>query len=69
MTEYFRAEINGEAQACAKLIAELRNSNWNLSVDQQGYLVVAGQEWDRIEQLAHQHHCQLEALGQYQQAA
>ena len=69
MTDYFRAEINGEAQACAQLIQDLRNSNWNLFVDQQGYLVVAELEWERLDHLAQQYHCQLEALGQYQQAA
>ena len=69
MTEYFRAEINGDAQACAKLINDLRNSNWNLFVDQQGYLVVAESEWNKLDQLAQQYHCQLESLGQYQQAA
>lgn len=69
MTEYFRAEINGDAQACAKLIQNLRNGNWNLFVDQQGYLVVAESEWDKLELLAQEYHCQLEALGQYQQAA
>lgn len=69
MTDYFRAEINGEAQACAQFIQNLRSSNWNLFVDQQGYLVVAEQEWERLEQLAQQYRCQLEALGQYQQAA
>ncbi len=69
MTEYFRAEINGDAQACAKLIQDLRSSNWNLFVDQQGYLVVAESEWNKLDQLAQQYHCQLEAMGQYQQAA
>jgi len=69
MTEYFRAQINGDAQACAKLIQDLRNSDWNLFVDQQGYLVVAESEWDRLDTLAQNYHCELEALGQYQQAA
>jgi hypothetical protein len=69
MTEYFRAEINGDAQACAKLIHDLRNSAWDLFVDQHGYLVIAEYEWERLDQLAQQYHCQLEALGQYQQAA
>jgi hypothetical protein len=69
MTEYFRAEINGDAQDCAKLIQNLRTSNWNLFVDQQGYLVVAESEWNKLDQLAQQYCCQLEALGQYQQAA
>ncbi len=69
MTEYFRAEINGDAQACAKLINDLRNSKWNLFVDQQGYLIVAESEWGRLDQLALQYQCQLESLGQYQQAA
>lgn len=69
MTEYFRAEINGDAQACAKLINDLRNNNWNLFVDQQGYLVVADSEWEQLDQLAQQYYCQLESLGQYQQAA
>jgi hypothetical protein len=69
MTEYFRAEINGEAQDCARLIQKLRNGNWNLFVDQQGYLVVADSEWETLEQLAQEHHCQMEPLGQYQQAA
>lgn len=69
MTEYFRAEINGDAQASAKLILDLRDSNWNLFVDQQGYLVVAESEWERLDQLAQQYHCQLESLGQYRQAA
>ncbi|HEX4946549.1 MAG TPA: hypothetical protein VFZ34_07805 [Blastocatellia bacterium] len=69
MTEYFRAEINGEAQACAQLIQELRTSTWDLFVDNQGYLVVSEAEWDKLDQFAQAHHCQLEALGLYQQAA
>ena len=69
MTEYFRAAINGDAQNCAKLIQELRNSNLNLSVDQQGYLIVAEREWEKLERLAQTYNCQLEALGQVQQAA
>lgn len=69
MTEYFRAEINGDAQACARLIQDLRNNDLNLFVDQQGYLVVADSEWDTLAQLAQQYNCQLEGLGQYQQAA
>ncbi len=69
MTEYFRAEINGEAQACARLIQDLRNNDWDLLVDQQGYLIVAESEWDRLDQLAQQYQCRLEARGQYQQAA
>lgn len=69
MTGYFRAEINGDAQNCAKLINELRNNNWDLSVDQQGYLIVSEQAWDRLERLARAHDCSLEALGQVQQAA
>lgn len=69
MTEYFRAEINGDAQACARLIQDLRNNDLNLFVDQQGYLVVADSEWDTLTQLAQQYNCQLEGLGQYQQAA
>jgi hypothetical protein len=69
MTEYFRAEINGDAQNCARLINTLRSSDWNLFVDQQGYLIVSEFEWDRLEQLAKTHHCELEALGPMQQAA
>lgn len=69
MTEYFRAEINGDAQACARLIQDLRNNDWDLLVDQQGYLIVAEAEWDRLDQLAQQYQCRLEARGQYQQAA
>lgn len=69
MTEYFRAEINGDAQACARLIQDLRNSDRDLLVDQQGYLIVAESEWDNLDQLAQQYHCRLEARGQYQQAA
>lgn len=69
MTEYFRVEINGDAQSSAKLIHDLRDRNWNLFVDQQGYLVVAESEWERLDQLAQQYHCQLESLGQYRQAA
>ncbi|MBS1806893.1 MAG: hypothetical protein JST84_01720 [Acidobacteria bacterium] len=69
MNEYFRAEINGDAQNCAKLITELRNSNWNLSVDKEGYLIVSELEWDRLERLAKAYSCELEALGQIQQAA
>jgi hypothetical protein len=69
MTEYFRAEINGEAQACARLIQNLRNNDWDLLVDQQGYLIVAESEWDKLDQLAQEYQCQLEPRGQYQQAA
>jgi hypothetical protein len=69
MTGYFRAVINGDAQNCAKLINELRSSNWNLSVDRQGYLIVYEQEWERLEHLAQVHDCELEVLGQIQQAA
>lgn len=69
MTGYFRAAINGDAQNCAKLINELRNSNLNLSVDQEGYLIVSEYEWERLELLAQSYNCQLEALGQVQQAA
>ena len=69
MNEYFRAEINGDAQNCAQLISELRNNNWDLSVDQQGYLIVSEQEWSRLENFAKAHDCALEPLGQIQQAA
>lgn len=69
MTRYFRAAINGDAQDCAKLINELRSNDWNLSVDQQGYLIVSEQEWGKLDHLAQAYNCQLEALGQVQQAA
>lgn len=69
MDRYFRAEINGDAQNCAKLINELRHSNWNLSVDQEGYLIIAEHEWERLAHLANAHDCELEVLGQIQQAA
>jgi hypothetical protein len=69
MTGYFLAAINGDAQNCAKFINELRNSNWDLSVDQQGYLIIAEREWERLDRLARAHECVLESLGEVQQAA
>lgn len=68
MTSYFRAEINGNAQDCAKLINELRDSKWDIYVD-GGYLIVSEIEWDRLEQLATTYHCEINSLSQVQQAA
>lgn len=69
MASYFRVEINGNAQNCAKLISELRSGDWNLSVDQEGYLVVSELEWERLEQTASTFQCTIDSLGQVQQAA
>lgn len=69
MASYFRIEINGDAQNCAKLISELRSGDWNLSVDQEGYLVVSELEWERLEQTASTFQCTIDSLGQVQQAA
>lgn len=69
MASYFRVEINGDAQNCAKLISELRSGDWNLSVDQEGYLVVSELEWERLEQTASTFQCTIDSLGQVQQAA
>jgi hypothetical protein len=69
MNRYFRTEINGNAQDCDQLIKDLRNSQWDLYVDFQGYLIVSEGEWDKLEKLAKEHHCELDCLSQVQQAA
>ncbi len=69
MNRYFRAEINGNVQDCDQLIKDLRNSQWDLYVDFQGYLVVSDEDWDKLENLAKEYNCELDCLSQVQQAA
>ena len=69
MNTYFRAEINGNVQDCDQLIKDLRNSQWDLYVDFQGYLVVSDADWDKLENLAKDYNCALDCLSQVQQAA
>ena len=69
MNRYFRTEINGNAQDCDQLIKDLRNSQWDLYVDFQGYLIVSEAEWNKLEKLAKDYNCELDCLSQVQQAA
>ena len=69
MTRYLSAEIDGQAENSARLIMELRARHEELLVDRHGFLLVPEQQWEAIERLAEEHHCQLRPIKKSREAA
>jgi hypothetical protein len=69
MNKFLRAEIDGEAAACAALITELREANYPLLLDGEGFLLVPVEEWDELERIANGYGCELYNLEMARRAA
>ncbi len=69
MTRYLSAEIDGNAANSAQLIAELRGRPEELCVDRRGFLLIPEQQWEAVERLADEHHCELRPVKKSREAA
>jgi hypothetical protein len=69
MSNFLRAEIDGEAAACAALIAELRQADYPLMLDRDGFLLIPVEDWDELERIANGHGCELYNLEMARRAA
>jgi hypothetical protein len=69
MHQYLRAEIDGDAAHSAALISELRQQDFSLFIDRDGFLLVPEAEWKEMELMAERFECQLYSLAAAQQAA
>lgn len=69
MNNYLRVELNGEAASCAALIAELRQGDYSLLIDRDGFLLIPQSDWEVLEQLADSFDCELESLEFSRRAA
>ena len=57
MQTYLRAEIDGEAQSCARFTDYLREKFDDLLIDQQGYLLIPMPLWSELTKLASKFQC------------
>ena len=69
MSTYLCAEIDGEAQACARLVNELRQRYQYLLIDQRGFLLIPEHRWDELNRLASEHQCELQLAERSREAA
>ena len=69
MTGYLSVEIEGEAVNSAQLITELRDEREELLIDRRGFLLIPESSWDKLQQLAIQHGCQLQLIERSREAA
>jgi hypothetical protein len=63
------AEIDGNAQHCARLVDKLRETYQDLLVDRHGFLLIPEKLWDEIQHLARRHECELRFIGKSREAA
>lgn len=59
MKEYLRVEIDGEVANSGALISELREREYPVSIDNEGYLLVSLAKWKELEEIASRHRCEL----------
>jgi len=69
MSTYLCAEIDGDAQACARLVNELRQQHQHLQIDQRGFLLIPEHQWDELNRLAGEHQCELHLAARSREAA
>lgn len=69
MQKFLRAEIDGDAASCAAFISELRQSEFSLLIDWEGFLLVPESEWEEVEFLADSFGCNLFSPSFAQRAA
>lgn len=59
MDKYLRVEIDGEAAECGALIAELRETDFQVFIDSEGFLLVPEQMWGELSGMAERYGCEL----------
>jgi len=63
------AEIDGNAQCCARLVHELRRGYQDLLIDQRGFLLIPEDRWEEVQRLAAKHDCEIRPAKRSQEAA